>query len=140
MPARTDDRNLRDRPIGDVTRELMNDVSTLVRQEIELAKAEFEQKGRNAASGLQMFGAAGVVGLAAAGALTAFFVLVLALVMPAWLSALVVAVVLGAVAFVLARQGKERVEEAGTPVPEETIESVKEDVEWAETRAKSARR
>jgi uncharacterized membrane protein YqjE len=134
------DRDLRDRPLGEVTRELMNDVSTLVRQEVELAKAEMAQKGRTAVPGLQMLGGAGVVGLAAVGALTAFLILVLDLWMPAWAAAAVVGIVLAVVAFVLARQGKERVEDAGKPVPEETIESVKEDAEWVGTQAKSARR
>jgi hypothetical protein len=76
----------------------------------------------------------------AAGALTAFAILGLATFLPDWLSALIVGVVLAAAAYVLARQGKERVEEAGTPVPEQAIETVKEDVEWAKTRATSARK
>ena len=139
--ATQDNRNeLRDRPLGEITRELMNDVSTLVRQEVELAKAEMAQKGRTAVPGLQMLGGAGVVGLAAAGALTAFLILVLDLWLPAWAAAAIVGVVLAIIAFVLAKQGKERVEDAGKPVPEQTIESVKEDAEWVGTQAKSARR
>ena len=140
MPAASDGHDLRDRPLGEVTRQLMNDVSTLVRQEVDLAKAEMAQKGRTAVPGLQMLGAAGVVGLAAAGALTAFLILVLALFLPEWAAAAITGVVLAIAAFVLAKQGKERVEDAGKPVPEQTIESVKEDAEWAGTQAKSARR
>jgi hypothetical protein len=142
MATRNNDRTaeLRDRPIGEVASQLMTDVSTLVRQEVELAKAEMAQKGRTAATGLGMLGAAGVVGLAAAGALTAFLILLLNLWMPAWVAALVVGVALAAIAALVAWQGKEKVEDAGKPVPEQTIESTKEDVEWAETRAKSARR
>jgi membrane protein implicated in regulation of membrane protease activity len=87
-----------------------------------------------------MFGGAGVVALCAAGALTAFLVLVLSLFLPDWAAALIVAAVLGAIAFVLVRQGKERVADAGKPVPEQTIETVKEDLEWAKSRASSARR
>ena len=87
-----------------------------------------------------MFGGAGVVGLCAAGALTAFLVLVFALFLPDWAAALIVGAVLAAVAYVLVKQGKERVAEAGKPIPEQTIETVKEDVEWAKTRASSARR
>jgi Putative Actinobacterial Holin-X, holin superfamily III len=75
----------------------------------------------------------------AAGALTAFLILVLSIVLPEWASALIVGGVLAAVAYVLAKQGKERVSDAGAPVPEQTIETVKEDVEWAKTRATSAR-
>jgi hypothetical protein len=131
---------LREQPLGDVARDLTRDLSLLVRQEMELAKAEMTQKGRIAAPGLGMIGGAGVAGLMAAGALTAFVILVLSIFLPEWVSALVVGVVLTGVAYLLAKRGKERVEEAGAPVPEQTIETVKEDVEWAKTRATSARK
>jgi VIT1/CCC1 family predicted Fe2+/Mn2+ transporter len=130
----------RERPIADVAKDLTSDLSVLVRQEIELAKAEMAEKGRTAAPGLGMFGGAGVVALCAAGALTAFLVLLFSLFLVDWAAALIVGAVLAAVAFVLARQGKERVADAGKPVPEQTIETMKEDVEWAKTRASSARR
>ena len=132
--------SLRERPLGEVARELTRDVSLLVRQEVELAKAEMAQKGRVAAPGLGMIGAASFAGLMAAGALTAFLILVLATFLPEWLAALIVGAVLAGAAYVLAMRGKERVAEAGTPVPEQTIETVKEDVEWAKTRATSARK
>ena len=130
---------LRERPLGEVARDLTRDVSLLVRQEVELAKAEMAQKGRVAAPGLGMIGAAGVAGLMAAGALTAFLILVLAIVLPEWAAALIVGAALAAAAYLLAKQGKERVGEAGAPIPEQTVETVKEDVEWAKTRATSAR-
>ena len=130
----------RERPIAEIAKDLTSDLSLLVRQEIELAKAEMAEKGRTAAPGLGMFGGAGVIGLCAAGALTACLVLLFSLFLADWAAALIVGVVLAAIAFVLARQGKERVADAGKPVPEQTIETVKEDVEWAKTRASSARR
>jgi Putative Actinobacterial Holin-X, holin superfamily III len=139
MATNEQNTDMRERPLGDVARELTRDVSLLVRQEVELAKAEMAQKGRVAAPGLGMIGGAGVAGLMAAGALTAFLILVLSIFLPEWASALIVGAVLAAVAYVLVRQGKERVSDAGTPVPEQTIETVKEDVEWAKTRATSAR-
>jgi len=138
--ARDEGAQLREQPLGEVARDLTRDLSLLVRQEVELAKAEMARKGRVAAPGLGMIGSAGIVGLMAAGALTAFLILVLSLVLDAWLAALLVGVVLAATAYVLAKQGKERVEEAGAPVPEQTIETVKEDVEWAKIRATSARK
>jgi VIT1/CCC1 family predicted Fe2+/Mn2+ transporter len=134
------ENELRERPLGEVAKQLTGDLSLLVRQEIELAKAEMAQKGRTAAPGLGMVGGAGVVALCAAGALTAFLVLVCSLFLPDWAAALLVGAVLAAVAFVLIKQGKERVAEAGKPLPEQTIETVKEDVEWAKTRASSARK
>ena len=66
--------------------------------------------------------------------------LVFSLFLPDWAAALIVAAVLAALAYVLVKQGKERLAEAGKPVPEQTIETVKEDVEWAKTRASSARK
>jgi hypothetical protein len=131
---------LEDRPVPELLRQLSDQTTTLVRQEIELAKAEMAEKGRTAAPGLGMFGGAGVAGLCAAGALTAFLVLVLSLFLPEWAAALIVGAVLASATYLLARQGKERVSHAGKPVPEQTIETVKEDVEWAKTRASSARR
>ena len=134
------ENELRERPMGEVAKNLTSDLSLLLRQEIDLAKAEMAEKGRTAAPGLGMFGGAGIVALCAAGALTACVILVLSVFLPEWVAALIVGAVLGAVAFVLVQQGKERVSDAGAPVPEQTIDTVKEDVEWAKTRASSARR
>jgi len=141
MATRNETNNdLRKWPLGEVAKQLTTDLSLLVRQEIELAKAEMAEKGRTAKPGLSMFGGAGVVALCAAGALTAFLVLVFSLFLPEWAAALIAGAVLAAVAYVLIERGKERVADAGKPVPEQTIETVKEDVEWAKTRASSARR
>jgi hypothetical protein len=130
---------LRERPIGDLVKQLAGQTSTLVRQEIDLAKAELSEKGRVAGKGAGLLGGAAVVGLMAAGALTACLILALAEVIPDWLAALVVALVLGAVAAVLALQGRNRMRAAAPPVPEQTVETVKEDVEWAKTQRPSAR-
>ena len=140
MSNRSEGTDLREQPLGEVAQDLTRDLSLLVRQEMKLAKAEMAQKGRVAAPGLGMIGGAGIVGLMAAGALTAFAILLLSTFLPEWLSALIVGVVLAGAAYLLAKQGKERVEEAGAPIPEQTIETVKEDVEWAKTRATSARK
>jgi hypothetical protein len=130
----------RDEPIGEVARDLTRDLSLLVRQEVELAKAEMAQKGRIAAPGVGMIGGAAGAALLGAGALTAAAILLLAIFLPEWLAALLVGAVLAVAAYVLAQRGKDRVAEAGAPIPEQTIESVKEDVEWTKTRASSARK
>ena len=130
----------RDAPIGEVARDLTRDLSLLVRQEVELAKAEMAQKGRIAAPGVGMIGGAAGAALLGAGALTAAAILLLAIFLPEWLAALLVGAVLAVAAYVLAQRGKDRVAEAGAPIPEQTIESVKEDVEWTKTRASSARK
>src|SRR4051812_34416877 len=82
--------DLRDRGTGELVKQLSSQVSTLVRQEVELAKVELAEKGKKAGAGAGMFGGAGVAGLMAFGALTAFLILVLALAMPAWGAALLV--------------------------------------------------
>ena len=134
------DPDLRERSLGELFGKLSNETSTLIRQEMELARAELVEKGREAGKGAGLFGGAGVVGLLSAGALTACIILLLDLAMASWLAALIVAVVLGAVAAVLALQGRDRVQRATPPVPEQTVETVKEDVEWAKTQARSAKR
>jgi uncharacterized membrane protein YraQ (UPF0718 family) len=131
---------LRDRPIGELLKQLADETTILVRQELDLAKAEMREKGRKAGPGVGMIGAAGAVGLLAAGALTAFFVLALDGAMPNWLAALIVAVVYGAIAGFLYMRGKEKVDDAGSPAPRQTIETLKEDVEWAKHPTTSARR
>jgi Putative Actinobacterial Holin-X, holin superfamily III len=135
----TPPEELRERPIGDLVKQLAAQTSTLVRQELDLAKAEMSQKAATAGKGAGLIGGAAVTGLLAAGALTACLILVLSEAMDAWLAALIVAVVMGAVAAALGLAGRNKVREATPPVPEQTVETVKEDVEWAKTRTPSAR-
>lgn len=132
-------RNLDDQPIADLLRQLSDQTATLVRQEMELAKAELTVKGKRVGIGAGMFGGAGVVGAYALGALTACLILVLATAIAPWLAALIVAVVYAAIAGVLALMGKSKVQQATPPVPEQTVDSVKEDVQWTKERAKAAR-
>jgi uncharacterized membrane protein YqjE len=134
-----DGDDLRDQSLGELLKQLSEQTTRLVHQELELAKAELQQKGKQAGMGAGMFGAAGAIGLGALGALTACFILALNAVMPAWLAALIVAVVYGIIAFVLVKQGQARMKRAAPPVPEQTIETVKEDVEWAKTQMRSDR-
>jgi MFS family permease len=139
MTAHETPEDLRERPIGDLVKQLAGQTSTLVRQEIDLAKAEMSQKAEIAGKGAGLLSGAAVVGLLAAGSLTAFVILLLSEAMDAWVAALIVAVVLGAVAAVLALTGRNRIRTATPAVPEQTMETVKEDVEWAKTRTPSGR-
>jgi hypothetical protein len=123
---------------AELVKELSRDISRLVREEVALAKAEMAEKGRQAGAGAGMLSGAAVLGLAAVGGSMAFFILLLDSWMPAWLAALIVTAVYGAAAAVLGLRGKERLSEATPPAPERTIESVKEDVQWAKTRATSS--
>jgi hypothetical protein len=136
-PPGPEQADLRERPLGELLKQLSEETTRLVHQEIELAKAELTQKGRQAGMGAGLFGAAGTIGFLALAALTTCFILALDAVMPAWLAALLVAVVYAAVAAVLALRGRAKVKQAVPPVPEQTIETVKEDVQWAKTQMRS---
>lgn len=134
-----DGNGRRDESIGELVRDLAAETNTLMRQEIELAKAELSEKVKVAGKGAGMFGAAGIVGLLALGSLTACVIALLASALDhVWLAALIVALVYGAIAAVLAMRGRDEIKEAAPAVPERTIETLKEDVEWAKTRTQSA--
>jgi uncharacterized membrane protein YqjE len=137
-PASGSNGDPRDQSIGELVKDLANETSTLVRKEIELAKAEMTERGKQAGKGAAMLGAGAVVALLALGALTAAIIAALDNAMPTWLAALIVTVVYAAIAGALIATGRKQVREAAPPVPEETIDSVKEDVQWAKTRTRSA--
>jgi len=130
-----------DRPIGELLRELGDEISSLVRSEIALAKVEITEKTKPALASAGMFGGTAVLGLGAFGAATAFLIAgIAALGLPVWASALIVAIVYGTGAFVLAQTGKKKLHEAAPLVPEQTAQTVKEDIEWVKTRARSGAR
>ena len=126
--------------VAELVKQLSEQRSRLARQEVKLAKAELAVKGRRAGLGAGMFGSAGVAGLMALGALTAAAILGLSTGVSAWLAALIVSVALGAVAAILVLESRRKVRQATPLVPEQATESVKEDVQWAKSRAQSARR
>jgi putative superfamily III holin-X len=128
----------RDQSIAGLVKDLANETSTLVRQEIDLAKADMTERGKQMGKGAGLLGAAALIGLLAAGALTACLVALLDLAMTTWLAALVVTVAFAAIAAALALTGRKQIREAAPPVPEQAIDSVKEDVQWAKTRTRSA--
>jgi hypothetical protein len=140
MATESPNNGLREQPMGELFKQLSDELSTLVRQELKLAQVEMARKGKKAGVGVGMFGGAGLVGLLALGALTACLIAALATGMEVWIAALIVTVLYGAAAGVLALQGKSRVREATPPVPEQTIETVKEDAQWAKTQLPSGNR
>jgi uncharacterized membrane protein YqjE len=127
------------RPTGELVKDLSAQVSTLVRQELELAKVELTAKGKEAGKGAGMFGGAGLLGLYGVGALVATAILALSTAVDAWLAALIVAVVLLAVAGVLALVGKSHTKRAVPPVPEQTVATIKEDVRYTKEHVAQAR-
>jgi putative superfamily III holin-X len=137
--TRTGGNGASEASMAELVKQLSEQTSRLARQEVELAKAELATKGRRAGIGAGMFGGAGVFGFYALGALTATAILALATALATWLAALIVAGALGLIAGILALQGKNKVQAAVPPVPEQATESVKEDVQWAKTRAQAGR-
>jgi uncharacterized membrane protein YqjE len=129
----------RERPIGELVKDLSQQTSTLVRQEIELARAELQQKGKVAGKGAGMLGGAAVAGLLALGALTAALIAVLDKAMATWVAALIVMALWAIVAFALAKAGQKSLQQATPPAPQ-TIETVKEDIQWAKNPTGSAPR
>ncbi|MDQ6933075.1 MAG: phage holin family protein [Candidatus Eremiobacteraeota bacterium] len=138
MTSEFEDNDLREAPVGELVKRMLRETTLLVRQEIELAKSELAEKGKQAGKGAGMFGAAGIIGLLALGAFTAFVILVLSHYMQAWLAALIVTVAYGAAAAILGLTGKKNFQKTSPLVPEQTVQTVKEDVQWAKTQVKSA--
>ena len=121
---------------GELVTRLSAQISELVRGELTLAKAELTQKGKRAGIGAGLAGTAGVLALYGLGALIAAVIAALALVLPVWAAALIVAVVIFIVAGVLGLLGKNQIQRATPPVPENTVESVKRDVATVTERIK----
>ncbi len=120
----------RERPIGELVKDLSSQTSTLVRQEIELARAELQEKGKLAGKGAGMLAGAAVAGVLALGALSAGLIALLDTAMATWVAALIVMVLWAIVAAVLAKAGQGALKRATPPAPQ-TVDTVKEDIQWA---------
>lgn len=114
--------------LGSLLHRLSQQIPELVRSEMRLAQAELTAKGKRAGQGAGMFGAAGVLAFLGAGALVACAILALALVLPGWASALIVAAVLLIAAGAVAMLAKKRVEAATPAKPEHAIDGIREDI------------
>jgi hypothetical protein len=119
---------LRERPIGDLLGSFAQDTTTLMSQEIELARAEIAVQMKRAGTGAGLFGGAAVVAMAGLGALTACAIVALALVLDTWLAALIVGAALLAVGGLLALMGRARMKQVAPPVPERALQSVRQDI------------
>lgn len=127
-----DPADLRERSIPDLLKQLSEDTSTLVKQELELARAELTEQGKQAGKGAGFIGGGALFGLGAFGALTACLIALIATATATWVAALIVAVVYGAIAAALALSGNRKLQEATPPAPQ-TAETLKEDAQWART-------
>jgi uncharacterized membrane protein YqjE len=137
LSARPEDP--RDRGFGELVKDLAGQTSTLVRQEIKLAQAEVTERGKVAGKGAGMLAGAAGAALLGLGALTALVVVVLDSFLPLWLAALIVTLLWLALAAALAMAGKKALQ-ASTPPAPQTVETVKEDIQWAKTQTGSGSR
>jgi uncharacterized membrane protein YqjE len=129
----------RERGIGELVKDLAGQTSMLVRQEIKLAQAEVTEKGKVAGRGAGMLAGAGVAALLMLATLTAVLVVALDSALPLWLAALIVTLLWGVVAAVLAQSGRKALQAATPPAPQ-TVETLKEDIQWAKTQTGSGSR
>jgi uncharacterized membrane protein YqjE len=130
----------RERPLGELLGDLSEQSSRLVRQEVRLAKAELSAKMSEMARAAALFAVAAVAGFFVLWALSWAALEALAGVMPRWGAALIVAGVWALIAGIAALIARSRSRRAMPPVPEETVETLKEDVQWAKERTRSAGR
>ena len=128
-----------ERSVGELVQQLSQQTSTLVRQEMRLAQAELQEKGKRAGLGAGMFGGAGLVALYGVGALIAAAIMVLGTALEPWLAAVIVGVVLLAVGGILALVGKSQVKKATPAKPEQAMESVQRDIDEVKARARNDR-
>jgi uncharacterized membrane protein YqjE len=126
----TVDSDQRDRSTGELVKDLSREASALVRQEIQLAKTEMAEKAVDAGTGLAALMSAAVAALLALGALTALLILALDDAIPGWAAALCVTVLWAVVSAAMALFGRQKLREMGKPIPEKTVETLKEDIEW----------
>jgi hypothetical protein len=121
------------RSTSDILRDVVRDVQELLHSEVHLAKAEVAEHAERARSAGGHIGGAAVAGLLAVMCFVAFLIALMALAMPVWAGALIMAFVLGAAGAVLYAQAKDKLRNfhAG---PEQTVETIKEDVAWFKQR------
>ena len=121
---------------GELVKQLSEQMSVLVRHELRLAQLEMTRKGKQAGTGFGLMGGGGLVAPYGVGCLIACAVIAISGVLAAWLSALIVGVVLLVVASVAATVGKARLRRGTPPLPQEAIGSVRDDVEEIKERAR----
>jgi hypothetical protein len=135
----TDVRNARRRPIGDLLGDFVDDASRLIEQEIELARAEVGKQVGKARQASGLLGVALLLALCGLGALTAAAVLGLAVVLEAWLAALIIGGGLVLLAAIAGLAGKARLSAVAPPVPERALEGVRQDVQAVQEGVQAGR-
>jgi uncharacterized membrane protein YqjE len=131
-----DNLEFREPSAGELVKQLSEQVSTLLKDELKLAQLEMSRKGKQAGAGVGLLGGAGLIALFGLACLIACAIIALSGAIAAWLAALIVGIALLAVAGLAALLGKGRLSKATPPMPQETAESLKNDVEVIKERAR----
>jgi uncharacterized membrane protein YqjE len=123
-----------DRSLGDLFTELTSEMTTLVRQEVDLAKEEMSRKAANVGKDVGFLAAGAAVGYAGLLAIVAAVVIIVAHVMPWWLAALIVGLVVAGIGGFLVYRGLQNLKSVSL-APTATLETLKEDKQWASDQA-----
>ncbi len=126
-----------DLSIAELLQKLAAETSLLIRQEVMLARSEVLGTLKQATRPAADFGIAALFAIGAFGTLTTLFIAALSLALPVWAAALIVTVIYGAVAAFAAMRGRSSLTKIGSPIPDQTIQTIKDDI--TEVRAGIAR-
>lgn len=127
-----------DTPIGELMSQLSAQTSRLVRDEMRLAQKEFTESAKHAGIGAGLFSAAGLIAVFGLAGVVTAAIAALALVLPVWATALIVAVVLFAIAGIIALISKKQIDQA-SPTPEMTVANVKQDIHEVQDEVRTGR-
>ena len=132
---RLENRSLENRPLGDLFGDLASDMSSLVRQEVQLAKLEIANKAKYVGRNVGYLVIGGAVAYAALLAIISAIIMLLAKVVPGWGAALIVGAVVGGIGWLLIGKAMMALQQAEL-TPRETVETLKEDATWMKERIK----
>ena len=135
MQRMNENRSMENRPLGDLFGDLATDMSSLVRQEVALAKLEITQKAKLVGRNVGYLVIGGAVAYAALLAIIAAIIMLLAKLLPDWGSALIVGVVVGGIGWLLIGKAMMTLQQADL-TPRETVETLKEDATWMKQQIK----
>lgn len=135
MQRINENRPMENKPLGDLFGDLASDMSSLVRQEVALAKLEITQKAKYLGRNVGYLVVGGAVAYAGLLAVIAAIIMLLDNYMPAWGAALLVGVVVGLIAWLMIGKAVAALQQADL-TPHETVETLKEDATWVKQQIK----
>ncbi len=127
------ERHREEQSLGELFSEFTADMRTLVRDEVDLAKAEMSGKLTQFRRDIAYLAVGGLIAYAGLLGLVAFFIIVIGDAMPLWASALIVSIVVGGIGYFFVQKGLSDLK-SRTLVPQQTVETLKEDRQWLKER------